>query len=138
MYTNVDTILDRMSPSPTARMNALRAGRATLIYGAGRTGRDVYDVLTSEGVKVHGFLDRRGASGVPWPVPVHVFGQEPFAPSQRRDMTVIVAVFNRDADPAAIDDDLSRSGYSDRLDFVTLHSDLAHSFGTRYWLSARD
>jgi FkbM family methyltransferase len=113
------------SPAPE-----LVRGARVAVYGAGNVGRQVAQLLATRGVVVDRMVDARAAQirsmdGIPV-VP----------PGTTHDETVpvVVAAFNRDADPHAIHTAMRASGAVRIIDFVELHARFAHELGPRYWL----
>ena len=114
-------------------------GAGVVVYGAGNTGKRVLRQLRAIGMDVRCLLDQRGGAGKKVDdVPVHVPGTEPIPAGARSGMTAVVAVFNRDADVAAIEALLRAAGYGRVIGFVELHDLLADAWSDNYWLSSRD
>ncbi|HEV8409249.1 MAG TPA: FkbM family methyltransferase [Gemmatimonadaceae bacterium] len=108
----------------------LERGVHVAIYGAGRVGRQVAELLAARGVVVDGMIDARAAQlrsmdGIPV-----------VAPGTPHDASVpvVVAAFNRDADPYAIHTVMRASGAIRVIDFVELHARFSAELGDRYWL----
>jgi FkbM family methyltransferase len=116
----------------------LPAGQPVVVYGAGNTGRRVLAYLRAAGIDPIGVLDQRASGGSTLDgVPVHRPGTEPYADMRAR-ATVVVAVFNRDADVRAIDSLLCSLGYGRVVGVVELHDLLAQRWDDDYWLAQRD
>jgi FkbM family methyltransferase len=113
------------SPAPE-----LVRGVHVAVYGAGRVGRQVVKLLASRGVKVDRMIDERASQmrsmdGIPVVAPGAAL--EPSIP-------VVIAAFNRDADPQSIHTVVRASGAVRVIDFVELHALLSDELGDRYWL----
>jgi FkbM family methyltransferase len=116
----------------------LLAGDLVVVYGAGKTGRRVMAFLRAIGIEPIGLLDMRAPDGATaGELPVHRPGSEPYAEMRART-TVVVAVFNRDADVGAIESLLHTLGYGRVVGVVELHDLLAQHWGDDYWLAQRD
>jgi FkbM family methyltransferase len=116
------------SPAPE-----LVRGVHVAVYGAGKVGRQVVKLLTSNGVVVDRMIDARASQmrsmdGIPVVTPGSA--QEPSTP-------VVIAAFNRDADPASIHTVIRASGTVRVIDFVELHARFADELGDRYWLASQ-
>src|SRR5436190_11011379 len=132
------TALNRLLESPIER-RPLEPGSPIVVYGAGNTGRRVIAFLRARGIEPVGVLDQRGGDGVAIDgVPVHRPGNAPFASTVRVHATVVVAVFNRDAEVRAIDSLLRSLGYGRIVGIVELHDLLAEEWGDAYWMAPRD
>lgn len=105
-------------------------GARVAVYGAGNVGREVARLLASRGVVVGHFIDLRASERT------EVDGVPIVSPAARHDASipVVVGVFNRDADPAAIRSAMRASGASRIIDFVELHARFSPELGTRFWL----
>ncbi len=117
------TLLDRPAPE-------LVHGARVAVYGAGNVGREVARLLRAMSVQVAHFIDARAAAlGAVDGIPVR-------APGTARDaaLPVVVAAFNREADPRAIHAVLRASGTTRIIDFLELHARCARELGDRYWL----
>lgn len=113
------------SPAPE-----LVRGVHVAVYGAGKVGRQVVKLLASRGVVVDRMIDVRASQtrsmdGIPVVAP---------GTSQEPSMPVVIAAFNRDADPASIQTVVRASGAVRVIDFVELHARFAGELGDRYWL----
>jgi len=117
------------SPAPE-----LVRGVSVAIYGAGNVGRQVAKLLVSRGVVVDHMIDTRASQlrsmdGIPVVAP-----GTPHPPS----MPVVIAAFNREADPASIHTVMRASGAVRIIDFVELHARFTDELGDRYWLVSQD
>ena len=117
------------SPAPE-----LSRGVHVAVYGAGRVGRQVVKLLASRGVVVDRMIDERASQmrsmdGVPVVQP---------GTAQESSMPVVVAAFNRGADPASIHTVVRASGAVRVIDFVELHARFADELGDRYWLVSQE
>jgi FkbM family methyltransferase len=105
-------------------------GVRVAVYGAGNVGREVARLLASRGVVVDRMVDARAAQlrsmdGIPV-VPPHA--------AHDASMPVVIAAFNRDADPRAIHRAMRASGAARIIDFLELHARFSSELGHRYWL----
>src|SRR5687768_3641199 len=130
LHRLLETPIERRPLDPSAPM---------VVYGGGNTGRRVIALLRARGIEPAGVLDQRGGSGIAIEgVVVHRPGDEPFDSAMRARATVLVAVFNRDADVRAIDT-LARSlGYGRIVGVVELHDLLTGDWGEPYWMASRE
>jgi len=129
--------LHRLLETPLER-RPLEPGSPAVVYGAGNTGRRVIALLRARGVEPVGVLDLRGGGDVTIDgVPVHRPGSEPFDRAMRARATVLIAVFNRDADVRAIDTLVRSLGYGRVVGVVELHDLLADDWGDAYWMASR-
>jgi FkbM family methyltransferase len=118
---------------------AFPVGQQAVVYGAGNTGALVHRLLRRRGVPVRCFIDRRGGPAAELGgVPVYAPGTEPLDTDARRDAVAFVAVFNRDADVAAIHALLEAAGYGRVVGFVELHNLFAGALPDMYWLTSRN
>jgi FkbM family methyltransferase len=117
------------SPAPE-----LVRGVHVAVFGAGQVGRQVAALLASRGVIVDRMIDARAAQlrsmdGIPVVPP---------GTSHQASMPVVIAAFNRDADPHAIHMAMRASGAIRIIDFVELHARFAAELGDRHWLVSQD
>jgi FkbM family methyltransferase len=117
------------SPAPE-----LSRGVHVAVYGAGKVGRQVVKLLASRGVVVDRMIDARASQlrsmdGIPVVAP---------GSAQEPSMPVVIAAFNRDADPASIHTVVRASGAVRVIDFVELHARFADELGDRYWLVSQE
>lgn len=109
-----------------------------LIYGAGNVGKDVFRILTERGIPVIGFLDRKAQPGYDWNgVPILQPDDEQISTGERRQVSVVIAIHNRDADIPPIIQKLEICGYTHIVTLIELFDYLSHALGNRYWLTAR-
>ncbi|MDA1080056.1 MAG: FkbM family methyltransferase [Gemmatimonadetes bacterium] len=109
------------------------SGARVAVYGAGNAGRNVSRVLRESGVRVTHFIDVRSAAlGELDGIPV-------LSPAEAHDtaLPVVIAVFNRDADPRVIHAVLRGAGAQHVIDYVALHARFARELGDQYWLVAQ-
>ena len=113
-------------------------GERVVVYGAGGFAREVIRVLQAANADVAYALDRRGSTCPPIDaVPVHPPGEEPLTRAERADTVAVVGVFNRDANPAEIEDTLEALGYGMVVGVPELYESFADQFGERFWLARR-
>jgi FkbM family methyltransferase len=108
----------------------LTRGVHVAVYGAGKVGRQVAALLAARGVIVDRMIDARAdqlrsMDGIPVVPP---------GTSHQASMPVVIAAFNRDADPTAIHTVMRASGAIRIIDFVELHARFAEELGDRNWL----
>src|ERR1019366_8723167 len=85
------------------------------------------------GVQVAHFIDARAAAlGT-----VDGITVLPPGASGEPALSVVIAVFNREADPRAIHAVLHAAGVPRVIDFLELHARFARELGDRYWLVAQ-
>ncbi len=117
------------SPAPE-----LVRGVHVAIYGAGNVGRQVATLLRSRGVIVDRMIDARAAQlrsmdGIPVVAP---------GTPHQASLPVVIAAFNREADPESIHTVMRASGAVRIIDFVELHAKFSSELGDRYWLVSQD
>ncbi|HEX7546945.1 MAG TPA: FkbM family methyltransferase [Gemmatimonadaceae bacterium] len=105
-------------------------GAHVVVYGAGNVGRQVARLLASRGVAVDRMVDVRAAQlrsmdGIPVVPP---------GTTHDASMPVVVAAFNREADPHAIHTAMRASGAVWIIDFVELHARFSSELRPRFWL----
>lgn len=104
------------------------------VYGAGKVGRQVAALLAARGVIVDRMIDARAVQlrsmdGIPVVPP---------GTSHEASLPVVIAAFNRDADPASIHTVMRASGAVRIIDFVELHARFSAELGDRQWLVSQD
>ena len=117
----------------------LADARPVVLYGAGNMGREVLRLLTSQGWSVRCFLDRKArpgdqVEGVPVYPPDHPACDE----AARREMLVIVTIFNPDVAMPALRQQLREAGWRNVMLFVEFHRRFEAELGDRFWLTALD
>jgi FkbM family methyltransferase len=121
------TLAERAAPE-------LVRGVHVAVYGAGHVGRQVAALLAARGVVVDRMIDAkapqlRSMDGIPVVPP---------GTAHDASMPVVIAAFNRDADPHAIHTAMRASGAVRIIDFVELHARFAAELGDRYWLVSQE
>jgi len=109
-----------------------------LIYGAGNIGKDVCRVITSQGIKVEAFLDRKASIGEQWDgIPVYPpdWGGMPL--SQRQQTGVIIALHNREVEIPPIIKALLKRGYGRIITLIEFFDHFSEEMGDRFWLTSR-
>jgi FkbM family methyltransferase len=104
------------------------------VYGAGKVGRQVAALLAARGVIVDRMIDARALQlrsmdGIPVVPP---------GTSHQSSLPVVIAAFNREADPASIHTVMRASGAVRIIDFVELHAKFSSELGPRHWLVSQD
>jgi len=108
------------------------------IYGAGNMGKDVCRVMTSQGIKVEAFLDRKASAGEQWNgIPVYPPDWDDVPLSQRRQTGVIIALHNRDVEIPPIIKALLKRGYGRIITLIEFFDHFAEEVGDRFWLTSR-
>ncbi len=118
-----------MNPAPE-----LVRGSRVAVYGAGNVGREVAKLLESRGVTVDRMVDARALQlramdGIPVVPP---------GTAHEASMPLVIATFNRDADPHAIHIAMRACGAVRIIDFVELHARFSRELGDRFWLVSQD
>lgn len=117
---------------------ALTGHSMVILYGAGGVGRDVHALLTRQGWTVRCVLDRRAGPGAHWDAtPIYPPDDNPLTAAERRELPVIISIFNRDADIPQIARALAAQGFGPCISFVDLHDRFAAELGERFWLTRR-
>jgi len=113
-------------------------GERVVVYGAGGFAREAIRILRAANADIACALDQRG-SACPLIDGVRVYspGEEPLTLAERAEAVAVVAVFNRDADPAEIEDTLEALGYGRVVGVPELYESFAADFGERFWLATR-
>jgi len=107
----------------------------TLIYGAGNTGKDVYNILKKNNYPISGFIDNaRFNTPIDNNAVYHIetikkdFNRYQYA-------TVIIAIFNRATDIAAIILQLKQIGFKTIFTFIDFYQYFENELKERFWLS---
>ena len=109
-----------------------------ILYGAGNIGHRVFSVITTFGGRVRCFLDKQAQPGANWQgVPIYQPDNNPLTPEERKNIPVIISIFNRDTDIPAISGTLFHLGYQICTSFVDFHSRFYSELGDHYWLTHR-
>ena len=117
----------------------LAGARSVVLYGAGNMGREVRRLLTSQGWEVRCFLDRNARPGDQVEgTPVHSPDDFACDEAARREMPVIVTIFNPDVAMPALLRQLRELGWRNVMLFVEFHRRFAAELGDRFWLTALD
>jgi FkbM family methyltransferase len=117
-----------------AKETPSRTERGVAIYGAGGTGKKVLNALRKQGTPVIAFLDEFSKSTAIEGVPVRRLSD----PATPRNVTVIVAVFNRERNARYSDirERVQSSGYTSIFSFEQFYlSDPSAIEGSFFWLS---
>ena len=121
-------------PSPAA---FLKTGTSVLIYGAGNCGRDARNVLSHHGITIEGFLDKVVSPGtLIQGIPVSHPENNGIERERRRQVCVVIAIFNRETDIGSIRNNLRSYGYENIVTFVEFHRHFPGELGNRFWLTA--
>ena len=113
-------------------------GERVVIYGAGGFARSLLQTVRAAGAAVPWVLDRRGADiGVFEGVPVHRPGEDGLSPVHRAELTALVGVFNRDANPLEIESCLRSLGHERVVGVPELYESFGAELGPRFWLAER-
>jgi FkbM family methyltransferase len=110
----------------------------TVIYGAGKTGKDVFRILRDYGIHVSGFLDQKAKPDSYWDgVPIYQPDDRHFSEDERNKTNVIVAIHNRDVEIPPIIAMLRSFGYGRIVTLIELYDHFGKELGDRFWLTAR-
>ena len=107
--------------------------RKCLIYGAGRTGKKVLQVLQSAGATVLGFIDEYSAQTLVNGTPVLRLSVAA-GNNEYLGYPVIISVFNPNVDMRIIVENLSECGFKRIIDFYTFYREHGEDIGELYWL----
>jgi len=133
LFVELRTVLENRSP-----VSLFADGAPVLIYGAGNVGKEVFNILTRQGILVAGFLDRQSQPGAVWSgVPIHPPDDLKLSAAQRQRTHVVLGIFNAFVDIPPIVALLKRLGYGRVTNFLELHDQFAGELGDRFWLTAR-
>lgn len=128
-----ETSLSNTAPEPFwSELNT-----STIIYGTGTVGKDVYRILLEKGIPILGFMDHREREEK------HIYSIPVFQPDdvlipneQRANVTVVIAIHNRDAKIADIIEYLKTLGYHRVVNLVEFHHLFGAELPIRYWLTS--
>jgi FkbM family methyltransferase len=113
-------------------------GAPVLIYGAGNVGKELFSLLTRQGVPVTGFLDRAAQPGAAWHgVPIRTPDDTSIPAAERQAVHVVMGIFNAYVEIPPIVRRLHQLGYGRVTSFLDLHDRFAAELGDRFWLTAR-
>ena len=106
------------------------------IYGTGKAGQEVWQLLTNRGLKITGYMDHHTSEnyfidGVP------IFQPDSPTISSRNQTVIVLAIHNREADMPALISRLQSLGYVTFISMVDLYDDFATQLGSKYWLTRR-
>lgn len=108
-----------------------------VIYGAGRFGRDLADVLVDSGVTVLGFLDRNGrGQDVGHGLEAHSLGSPEARAWQAGKPVAMVGVHNPSVSVGEIVEMLKKAGFADVVTPMEVYYTLHRELTFRYWLGA--
>jgi FkbM family methyltransferase len=136
--SEIKNLIGRLGSSPPPVPSFLERQSEVIIYGAGNTGKEIFEILRSRGIPVLCLLDQKSQPGDMWQgIPVLRLDDERIPRSARGAICVVVAIFNTDTDIQLIVENLNRHGYSDVVSFFDFHHYFADQLGDRYWLVPR-
>lgn len=137
MTLDIGTILEK-AESASRSPAFYETCRTILIYGAGQVGRDALRAMSSRGVKVRGYLDRRADSLSQCDgLPVYPPAWDGIPHPEREQTGVVVAVHNRDVEVAPIIEHLRDRGYGRVVTLVEFFDHFSEPMGERFWLTSR-
>jgi FkbM family methyltransferase len=117
----------------------IQSEKSVLLYGAGTIGRDSLAVLLRAGVLVEAFMD---AKQLPFSeihgVPILSPDSSNFSVEKRREMTVVVTIFNAYVHMPSIHAQLEALGWKKVVTFMAFYEAFFMELGDRYWLTNRD
>lgn len=118
------------------RVTLKEIGEDVIVYGAGNTGKDLVRIIGSK-IKVRCFYDAKAKEGESWNnIPVYKPDINVFTQDEKNKITIVIAIFNRDTDIAAIRNLMLRNGYPKVYSFVEVFEAFASDLGDRFWLSS--
>jgi len=109
--------------------------QATLIYGAGNTGKDVYNILKNNAYKVECFIDNNRFNTQIEDTKIYSLETIKDNFSRYQNDNVLIAIFNRDVDIAKIIKQLEELGFKNIFTFVDLYQYFENELQSRFWLS---
>lgn len=134
MIKDVFKLLKSPAPSPPF----LEGCSKLVIYGAGNMGKEVFKVLNNHGIPVICFLDRKAQPGDQWNgVPILHPDDEHILPTDKKKISVVIAIHNRSAEIPPIIHKLNACGYVRIVTLVELYDYFGKELGNRYWLTSR-
>ena len=71
-------------------------------------------------------------------MPIYQTAACPLDEAVRRQVPVVLSVFNRDVDVVLLADTLKAAGFARIVSFLELHASFASELGDRFWLTGRD
>jgi FkbM family methyltransferase len=139
-HSIIETLFEGLRASLKTRssISPFADGAPVLIYGAGNVGKDVFGILTQQGVSVIGFLDQQAKSGSAWHgVPIMTADDPALSAAQRQQAHVVIGIFNAYVEIPPILTLLKTLGYGRVTSFLELHDRFAAELGDRFWLTSR-
>lgn len=109
--------------------------KGVIIYGAGKTGREVLALLQQHNIKVDCFLDQNAESIA---LIDHVPVVSPDNPYVEKTKMVILALFNDTDNIETVINDLTQIGYDRIMPYTELFLHFADSLATNFWLGPND
>lgn len=111
-----------------------------VIYGTGTIAKKVYDVLTSKNYEIKYFLNRKGSysNSIGNSINLKYIDSLEIKEVDKTDITVIIAIFNRDVDIKKIIRYVKDIGYKDIVTFLDVFDLYSDEFCDNYWLNSRE
>ena len=109
--------------------------QVTFVYGAGNTGRDVYNILKENDYQVSGFIDGQRFNTVVENAKVYHLEDIKNRFNDYKNDNVIVAIFNRDVDIGKIIAQLKSIGFNNVFTFIEFFQYFEEALQERFWLS---
>jgi len=110
----------------------------TIIYGVGNTGKDVFRILKDNGIYVSSFLDQKAKPDSYWnSVPIFQYDDKRISIEELKQVNVVIALHNRDAEIPPIIERLKLNGYKRIVTLIELYDYFGKELGDRYWLTDR-
>jgi FkbM family methyltransferase len=137
-----ENILENLFESLTEKTKTLQSEHLldntteVIIYGAGNVGRDVSRILTASGILVKCFLDQKAKPHDEWAgVSIIQPDDVNISPENRKNITVVIGIFNAFVDIPPIINRLKALGYSRVINFLDFYDYFSSELGERYWLT---
>ena len=120
----------------TSQTRASFGGAPIFVYGAGNDGKDVFELLSTQGLSVVGLLDRQAKQGSEWEgVPVRRADDDSISASERAAAHVVMGIFSPYVDMPPVHKMLADLGFGRVTTYLDLHACFAREIGDRYWLT---
>lgn len=130
----------KLKPLPLAKRNteAVAPGSEVIVYGSGSVAAELIRVLRARGVRIRRVLDGNTTRKEVEGVAIHPPDDPAISRAERPRLPLLIGIFNRDVDFAALEKKLDDGGWTWRIDFLEIHALLPGLIADRFWLTSRD
>lgn len=111
-----------------------------VIYGSGTIAQKVYNVLYNKNYKIKYFLNKKGSysNAIGSSINLKYIDSLEIKEANKADITVIIAIFNRDVDVKKIIKDVKAVGYEDIVTFLDVFELYSDEFDDNFYLNSRE